>query len=417
MMRILHTSDWHLGQNFFTHSRKAEHHKLITWLMDIVAREQINAMIIAGDIFDTGAPPSYARELYHQLVIGLQQLDCQLIVVAGNHDSVSVLNESKALLAHLNASVIADTNGPLEQQIIELKNSDGELGALVCAVPFVRARDILKSRSGMSGDEKKQDLSNAIEQHYADIYAVALEKRNALNVDVPIVGTGHLTAIGSSKSESVRDIYIGTLDGFAANQFPAMDYIALGHIHRSQRVGKCEHIRYCGSPIPLSFDEVNSTKQVNLIQFSDGKAQIESIEIPAFRSLINITGSFDEIVHQLIELSKSTQEEDLALWVSITMTSDEIYSEVQKQLNDLIKEKKIEILQIRRSKREPSLHATAPKQTLAELSPFEVFEQRINNEEFDGEQAQLKRTRVVNEYKQIVEEIQLEAAATSVKVE
>jgi exonuclease SbcD len=417
MMRILHTSDWHLGQNFFTHSRKAEHHKLITWLMDIVAREQINAMIIAGDIFDTGAPPSYARELYHQLVIGLQQLDCQLIVVAGNHDSVSVLNESKALLAHLNASVIADTNGPLEQQIIELKNSDGELGALVCAVPFVRARDILKSRSGMSGDEKKQDLSNAIEQHYADIYAVALEKRNALNVDVPIVGTGHLTAIGSSKSESVRDIYIGTLDGFAANQFPAMDYIALGHIHRSQRVGKCEHIRYCGSPIPLSFDEVNTTKQVNLIQFSDGKAQIESIEIPAFRSLINITGSFDEIVHQLIELSKSTQEEDLALWVSITMTSDEIYSEVQKQLNDLIKEKKIEILQIRRSKREPSLHATAPKQTLAELSPFEVFEQRINNEEFDGEQAQLKRTRVVNEYKQIVEEIQLEAAATSLKVE
>lgn len=416
-MRILHTSDWHLGQVFFTHSRKAEHHKLITWLMDIVAREQINAMIIAGDIFDTGAPPSYARELYHQLVIGLQELDCQLIVVAGNHDSVSVLNESKALLAHLNASVIADTNVPLEQQIIELKNSDGELGALVCAVPFVRARDILKSRAGMSADEKKLDLSNAIEQHYADIYALALEKRNALNVDVPIVGTGHLTAIGSSKSESVRDIYIGTLDGFAANQFPAMDYIALGHIHRSQRVGKCEHIRYCGSPIPLSFDEVNTTKQVNVIQFSDGKAQIEAIEIPAFRSLINITGSFDEIVQKLIELSKSTQDADLALWVSITMTSDEIYSEVQKQLNDLIKEKKIEILQIRRSKRESSLHATAPKQTLSELSPLEVFEQRISNEEFDGEQAQVKRTRVVNEYKQIVEEIQLEAAATSVKVE
>lgn len=416
-MRVLHTSDWHLGQSFFTHTRKAEHLKLITWLLDTVSGQSIDAVIIAGDIFDTGAPPSYARELYHQLVIGLKQLDCQLIVVAGNHDSVSVLNETKELLERLNTIVIADTTLPLEQQIIELNNRDGGVGALVCAVPFVRARDILKSRAGMNADEKKLDLSNAIEQHYAAVFALALEKRNALNLEIPILGTGHLTAIGSSKSESVRDIYIGTLDGFAASQFPAMDYIALGHIHRPQRVGKCEHIRYCGSPIPLSFDEVNTTKQVNIIQFKDGKTEIDAIEIPVFRTLINIVGSFDEIEEQLVVLSKTSQEKELAVWVSITMTSDEIYSDVQKQLNEFIKDKKIEILQIKRSRRDHGLHAMAPKQTLAELSPLEVFEQRINNEVFDGEQATAKRKRIVSEYKKVVEEIQLEHDSNSVPVE
>ncbi|MFT7200753.1 MAG: exonuclease SbcD, partial [Glaciecola sp.] len=106
-MKILHTSDWHLGQSFFTKSRKEEHQGFIDWLLQQVATEQVDAVIVAGDIFDTGTPPSYAREMYNQFVVDMQQLNCVLVVLGGNHDSVSTLNESKQILACLNTFVVA----------------------------------------------------------------------------------------------------------------------------------------------------------------------------------------------------------------------------------------------------------------------------------------------------------------------
>ena len=110
-MRIIHTSDWHLGQFFYTRSRAAEHQAFFNWLIDRVEEHQVDAVIVAGDIFDTGSPPSYARELYNRFVVDLQRTGCQLIVLGGNHDSVATLNESRELLACLNAQVIAAASG------------------------------------------------------------------------------------------------------------------------------------------------------------------------------------------------------------------------------------------------------------------------------------------------------------------
>ena len=101
-MRILHTSDWHLGQNFYSKSRAAEHQAFLDWLLETAQSHQVDAIIVAGDIFDTGSPPSYARELYNRFVVNLQQTGCHLVVLAGNHDSVATLNESRDILAFLN---------------------------------------------------------------------------------------------------------------------------------------------------------------------------------------------------------------------------------------------------------------------------------------------------------------------------
>ncbi|GHK53849.1 hypothetical protein KPZU09_35850 [Klebsiella pneumoniae] len=98
-MRLLHTSDWHLGQNFYSKSRAAEHDAFLTWLLDRAQEHEVDAIIVAGDIFDTGSPPSYARELYNRFVVQLQQTGCRLVVLAGNHDSVAMLNESRDILA------------------------------------------------------------------------------------------------------------------------------------------------------------------------------------------------------------------------------------------------------------------------------------------------------------------------------
>ncbi len=110
-MRILHTSDWHLGQHFMGKSRQAEHQALIDWLLSQVDAHAVDAVLIAGDIFDTGAPPSYARELYSQLVVRLHHAGVALLLLGGNHDSVATLGESSALLACLSTTVVAAADG------------------------------------------------------------------------------------------------------------------------------------------------------------------------------------------------------------------------------------------------------------------------------------------------------------------
>ena len=148
-MRILHTSDWHLGQHFMGKSRQAEHQALIDWLLLQVDAHAVDAVLIAGDVFDTGAPPSYARELYSQLVVRLHEAGVALLLLAGNHDSVATLGESSMMLARLNATVVAAVADPASHIVVlPLRGGKGEPGCIVCAVPFIRPRDVLQSRPG-----------------------------------------------------------------------------------------------------------------------------------------------------------------------------------------------------------------------------------------------------------------------------
>ncbi len=145
-MRILHTSDWHLGQNFYSKSRAAEHQAFLDWLLETAQAHQVDAIIVAGDIFDTDSPPSYARELYNRFVVNLQQTGCHLVVLAGNHDSVATLNESRDILAFLNTTVIASAGYAPRL----LHRRDGSPGAVLCPIPFLRPRDIITSQAGLS---------------------------------------------------------------------------------------------------------------------------------------------------------------------------------------------------------------------------------------------------------------------------
>jgi len=286
-MRILHTSDWHLGQHFMGKSRQAEHQALIDWLLLQVNEHAVDAVLIAGDIFDTGTPPSYARELYSQLVVRLHAAKVALLLLGGNHDSVATLGESSALLACLSATVVAAADDPATQvQVLPQRDGKGgsEAGCIVCAIPFIRSRDVLQSQAGQSAQDKQLSLQTAIQTHYRSVYEMACAKRAQLATELgrslPIIATGHLTTVGASASESVREIYVGALEAFPTAAFPPVDYIALGHIHRPQRVGGLNHIRYCGSPIPLSFDEINQQKEVLLIDLdSEGLKAVTPLPI------------------------------------------------------------------------------------------------------------------------------------------
>jgi exonuclease SbcD len=422
-MKILHTSDWHLGQSFFTKSRKNEHAAFLKWLLQQVEVHQIDAIIVAGDVFDTGTPPSYARELYHAFIGELQGMQCTLVVLGGNHDSVSVLNESKALLKYLNSHVIASTYGDLSEQVITLNDRNGQPSAVLCAVPFIRPRDVLVSEAGQSATDKRQALGDAIKQHYGALYNEALSLRASIeekqaeqgsknSAAIPIIATGHLTALGVSQSESVRDIYIGTLEGFDAKGFPPADYIALGHIHRPQKVAKTEHIRYSGSPIPLSFDELNTQKQVVLVTFESESTTptISTLPVPRFQAMEVIKGDLkaieavineseaialashtDDAVSELDEVDKALSEVDKALsatdnairpkdpvWLCIEVETEDYLTDLQQRIQGLLEGKNAEILQLKR-KRKRTVNSLTEKQNvqLSELSVNDVFEARL----------------------------------------
>ncbi|WP_437890464.1 exonuclease subunit SbcD [Phytobacter sp. V91] len=379
-MRIIHTSDWHLGQNFYSKSRAAEHDAFLTWLLATAEHHLVDAIIVAGDIFDTGSPPSYARELYNQFVVKLQSTGCHLVVLAGNHDSVATLNESKDILAWLKTTVVASAgSAPF---VLPLR--DGSAGAIFCPVPFLRPRDIVTSQAGLSGAEKQQHLLGAITDYYQQQYDAACTLRG--DRPLPIIASGHLTTVGASKSDAVREIYIGTLDAFPAQNFPPADYIALGHIHRPQKIGGQEHIRYCGSPIALSFDETGKSKYVNLVTFSDGKlAEVTPLEVPVTQQLGVVKGDLAAISSQLTQWKGN--HADSPVWLDIEITTDDYLSDMQRRIQALTAELPVEVLLVRRSREQRErILASERRETLSELNVEEVFARRLALEELDETQ-------------------------------
>ncbi|EIC84453.1 exonuclease subunit SbcD [Serratia sp. M24T3] len=402
-MRLIHTSDWHLGQYFFTKSRAPEHQAFLDWLIGQVEQHQVDAVIVAGDIFDTGSPPSYARELYNRFVVNLQQTGCQLIVLAGNHDSVATLNESRELLSCLNTQVIATVGEDISRQVITLKNREGQPGAILCAIPFLRPRDLLASQAGQSGSEKQLALQEAIAGHYSALYQAACDHRQHLGVAVPIIATGHLTTVGVTTSDSVRDIYIGTLDAFPAQAFPPVDYVALGHIHKAQKIAKTEHIRYSGSPIPLSFDEASNEKSVYLLDYTaDQLNSIETLAIPRSQPMEIIKGTLAEIEKQLQCYEKN--QETLPVWLDIEVATQDYLSDIQRRIQQLTDPLPVEVVLLRRSKEQRlSGLLQQEKETLKELSVSEVFERRLAQEN-TPEEGRQQRIRTL--FSQVLEQVE-----------
>ncbi len=401
-MRILHTSDWHLGQYFLGHSRQAEHQKLIAWLVEQTQLHAVDSVLIAGDIFDTGAPPSYARELYYALILALRDAGVGLTLLAGNHDSVAVLEESRDLLTALHTVVIPSVQDDPNEQVRVLNTRNGQPGAIVCAIPFIRPRDVLQSIAGQSAREKQQSLQDAIHAHYQALFALAEQKREALGAHLPIIATGHLTTVGASASESVREIYVGALEAFPTAAFPAADYIALGHIHRPQKVGGFEHIRYSGSPIALSFDEARQQKEMLLVDVSSaGLDAVTVLQVPCFQPLLSMKGSLKELESAVVDAASRATEGE-TVWLEIVVSADDYLSDLHSRIQKITENLPVEVLRIRRE-RSAAFNAlqSQAKETLNELTPDDVFARRLQSESIDEE----TRLQLLTMYREVVAEI------------
>lgn len=383
-MRLLHTSDWHLGQHFMGKTRQVEHQAFCAWLIEQVREHAVDALIVAGDVFDSGAPPSYAREQYNRFIVELRETGARLVVLGGNHDSVAMLGESRGLLACLDTWVIPGVAADPAEQLLVLPKRDGSPGALLCAIPFVRPRDVLKSEAGQSAEDKQQALQAAIHDHYRALFALAEARRDELGGVLPILASGHLTTVGASASESVREIYVGSLEAFPTSAFPPAAYIALGHIHRPQKVGGREHIRYSGSPIPLSFDEARQQKEVLLVDLHEGGLEaVTPLPVPRFQALVVLRGTLAELAGAIAE-SAGQGSVERPVWLEVQVSADEHLPDLSARIAALCAGLPVEVLRIRRERAGTAagLQRVA-RETLDELSPEEVFDRRLAGEALD----------------------------------
>lgn len=419
-MRLLHTSDWHLGQNFMGKSRQAEHQQLIDWLVAQVDAHAVDAVLIAGDIFDTGTPPSYARELYSQLVVRLHAAGVALLLLGGNHDSVATLRESSALLEQLSARVVPAADAPANQvRVLPLRsnrhakgggNAEEGAGALpgcvVCAVPFIRARDVTQSEYGQSAEQKQQSLQLAIQAYYQAVHAAAEDMRRKLSAqsgrNVPLIATGHLTTVGASTSESVREIYVGALDAFPTSAFPAVDYLALGHIHRPQKVGGHEHIRYSGSPIALSFDEATQQKEVLLVDLGEaGLEAVTPLPVPVFQPLVALRGNLKSLPGAFAQVAQAARDAtpERPVWIEVTVAEDDYLADLPARIQTMAEGLPLEVLRIRRERGNAAAQLSGDAGvTLDELDPLDVFARRLAHETLDDE----VRAALTERYKRVL---------------
>jgi len=416
--RLLHTSDWHLGQYFYGKSRAKEHKAFLNWLLQQVETLQIDAIVVAGDIFDTSTPPSYARELYFNFISELSHADCKLIIVAGNHDSAAMLSESQQLLKQVDCTVIATPSNAVEQQVVIVESARANVKVAFGVIPYLRPQDIARSEAKQSAKDKQQNLQKAIADHYQHIYANAKQQADD---NTAIVLTGHLTTVGVTKTDSVRDIYIGTLEAFPASAFPEADYIALGHIHQNQMVARKDHIRYSGSPIPLSFDEAKQVKKVNLVTFENGQLfDVTDLDVPCFQPLLMVKTNIDSINNDVEEainkwfadnMTASKESHSLDFWLDIELDTGDYIEAITPHIKKLTEDHPVDILLVRRAKKERArILEQANTRTLSELSTEDVFKARLALESWESDELKDRESRLKTLFNQTLEQVQTATA-------
>ncbi|MBG8555603.1 exonuclease subunit SbcD [Hymenobacter guriensis] len=402
-MRVLHTADWHLGQRFIQgHERTEEHRHFLDWLVQTIQDQQVEVLVVAGDVFDTGSPSNQALELYYSFLLNMQKTTCRdIVVVGGNHDSPATLNAPARLLRHLRVHVVGCVPECFEDQVLVLDDDAGQPGLVVCAVPFLRDRDVRLSVPGETAEERESRIKQGIADHYLRLAEVE-QVWQLKDLGLPVLATGHLYAAGAAPSDSERTIHVGNLGQVTADHFPAVfDYVALGHLHRPQRVGGREHIRYSGSPIPLSFSEIDHPKEVLLLDFAGGKlTQLLSLPVPGARRLVRFHGTLDEVTLGLTSYDNTGYL--LPAWADVQIHSELTQLEVADALLKVIQEldrKQLEVL-ARRHFRLIKLRALGQDEeeadasltrSLHDFTEREVFEQRLEAEA-EASRADLLRT-------------------------
>ncbi len=379
-MKIFHTSDWHLGRNLYSKKRYFEFQKFLDWMVKTIKHELPDILIIAGDVFDSTTPSNKAQEMYYQFLCQVAiNTDCRhIVVIGGNHDSPTLLNAPSAILKQLHIHVVGSITENLSDEVILLYKNINEPLAIICAVPYLRDKDIRNIENEETAKDKDLRLMLGIKQHYAEICKLAKSKQEQLNIDIPIIALGHLFVAGgkTEADDGVRELYVGSLARFGSSDFPDyIDYLALGHLHTPQIINGKEHFRYSGSPIAMGFGEARQQKIILSIEFRIGaKPIVTSIPVPKFQELVRISGDLSKLKSELQILILKNQ----SIWVEAIYTGKDIVANLNQQLQESVANSLVELIKVvnRQLCNQISIYNEEGYSVgLDDLTPFQVFEQ------------------------------------------
>ena len=390
-MKFLHTADWHLGLEFYHHDRSREHAAFLSWLLRTLQQEAVDVLLISGDIFDLHNPAQSSVRMFYKFLRQAQEAmpDLQMIVTAGNHDSAPRLEAPMPLLFGENLHIVGtiprtDLGQPDYQQlVIPLKNKAGHVEAWCLAIPFLRAGD-MATRGGDNSDGYNADVA----RFYADTEA---EVQKLKTPEQAVIAMGHLQVTEAQlvEGDSIEHRIPGETDGLPAGTFSAeLAYVALGHVHRAQALGGREEVRYCGSPLPLSFAEKDYEHQVIFFETASGKVHaIRPVPVPVNVSLLSIPKTHQPLEKVLEELEKlpnrrpadATDEEPI---IEVRVQLDGTETAVQYRIEEALEGKAVRLANINRkwevlTRSDDTKTRSQNPEALHTLTPISIFEKRF----------------------------------------
>ncbi|OLF54007.1 exonuclease SbcCD subunit D C-terminal domain-containing protein [Pseudomonas chlororaphis] len=349
-MRLFHTSDWHLGQNLHGQERDFEHACFLEWLLRQLALHSPDVLLIAGDIFDTVNPPVKAQERLYDFIVSAheQQPGLTIVMIAGNHDSGSRIELPAPLMRRLRTHALGRVlwldDGQLDSErlLLPLPDASGAIAGWCLALPFLRPAEV-------TGPQLGDDYLKGIAQVHEWLIAAANAKRQPGQALVA-VSHAHMAG-GSISQDSERSLIIGNAEALPASLFgPSISYVALGHLHKPQKVNGEERIRYSGSPIPLSFSEIAYPHQILDIQL-DGETLV-SVEPRLIPRAVNLQrlgpAPLAEILLQLAGLPDIDllADEQRQPWLEVRVQLDEPQPDLRQQVESALHGKAVRLVRI-----------------------------------------------------------------------
>jgi exonuclease SbcD len=403
-MKILHTADWHIGKILHRQSLYDDIGYFFDWLVQRITDEKIDLLLVSGDIFDLANPSNMDTKLYYQTLYRLSKTNVKVIITGGNHDSISLLDAPSSLLDVLDITVVGGAKDDIHHEIIPITGNHGEVECIVLAVPFLRDKDLRQSMQASEMADKSSFISEAIKQHYDKLVEMTVEK---FGYSAPIIAMGHLYMQGSITSDSEREIHIGNLEGLDSKIIhPEIDYIALGHIHKPQKIGNKNNIRYSGSPVFLDFSERNYDKMVIEIEIEANEIKsITSVAIPKSREILKFTGDLTSVKNMLMEYQNKYP---LTAFIEIEIQENEfdvLKIQAMEDMIDSIKSEDFKILKNRIffDQTPDSMKVILNEsRTIQELTPMDIFRQKLSENNLN----ELEMKELTEIYVSLIEEIQ-----------
>lgn len=365
-MKLIHLSDLHLGKRVNEFSMAEDQRYILAQILGIVDREKAEGVILAGDIYDKPVPSAEAVQMFDGFLTKLAEREIPIFVVSGNHDSAERLAFGAQLMSGRGVYLSPVYEGKVDP--VRLSDSFGELD--VWLLPFIKPSTVRHAFEEESVESYDDAVRVAVEHMEPD-----LSRRNVL--------VAHQFVTGAGRCES-EEVSVGGIDNVDASAFDPFDYVALGHIHSPQHVGR-PTVRYCGTPLKYSFSEAEQEKSVTVVEMREkGDVEVSTVPLVPLRDMRRIRGTYLEVTEKSFYENSNTED-----YIQITLTDEEDVPDGMQKLRIIYPNLMRLVYDNKRTRESRLVEGTEPVEKKSELELFEEFYELQNNQPMSEAQKEL----------------------------